>query len=529
MTARHDAGSSPLARGLRRREEERRGRGRIIPARAGFTLEPDLGAEPAVDHPRSRGVYCATPWPRVPRPGSSPLARGLQREEYEYGAVGRIIPARAGFTTRWPTPAMSTSDHPRSRGVYAAALPGKWIDGGSSPLARGLLNADTTTPPEPGIIPARAGFTTSSAVWPRRTADHPRSRGVYGLRDDLRAAAAGSSPLARGLQDPHSDRRVHRRIIPARAGFTGVRGLQHGIPADHPRSRGVYVWSGAPISPIVGSSPLARGLLNIPGAYEPAVRIIPARAGFTRARRHRPARARDHPRSRGVYQSPKSQSAGTYGSSPLARGLLLRHGGQPGRAGIIPARAGFTRRRRGAPRRCWDHPRSRGVYLAVDEDEVTQWGSSPLARGLRPVRGLRVGRRGIIPARAGFTHRRARVGRAHQDHPRSRGVYSAASRAARSAAGSSPLARGLPHPHAARGRRAGIIPARAGFTPAPCAGAPPPPDHPRSRGVYAACDTKKEGPLGSSPLARGLRVADQPDRVPVGIIPARAGFTGFRR
>ena len=383
MTARHDAGSSPLARGLRRREEERRGRGRIIPARAGFTLEPDLGAEPAVDHPRSRGVYCATPWPRVPRPGSSPLARGLQREEYEYGAVGRIIPARAGFTTRWPTPAMSTSDHPRSRGVYAAALPGKWIDGGSSPLARGLLNADTTTPPEPGIIPARAGFTTSSRTGTRPT--------------------GGSSPLARGLRPHPQSGRGGRRIIPARAGFTGCATTCAQRRRDHPRSRGVYKTLTVIGAFIAGSSPLARGL-PVCEAYSTGYpRIIPARAGFTCGRGRRSARSWDHPRSRGVYSISPAPMSRPCGSSPLARGLLVRVVTDLRARGIIPARAGFTSLRSPSRRARTDHPRSRGVYSCAMAASRAVRGSSPLARGLLVGVVVHRGDAGIIPARAGFT------------------------------------------------------------------------------------------------------------------------------
>ena len=50
-----------------------------------------------------------------------------------------------------------------------------------------------------------------------------------------------------------------------------------------------------------------------------------------------------------------------------------------------------------------DHPRSRGVYLQAGQAKVTGEGSSPLARGLRR-RHLHPGdRAGIIPARAGFT------------------------------------------------------------------------------------------------------------------------------
>ena len=58
-----------------------------------------------------------------------------------------------------------------------------------------------------------------------------------------------------------------------------------------------------------------------------------------------------------------------------------------------------------------DHPRSRGVYLKQIARDVEKGGSSPLARGLRPVREARLGEPRIIPARAGFTRMvAARVG-----------------------------------------------------------------------------------------------------------------------
>ena len=49
------------------------------------------------------------------------------------------------------------------------------------------------------IIPARAGFTTVSASLMRTRADHPRSRGVYYMLANVLYSLLGSSPLARGL------------------------------------------------------------------------------------------------------------------------------------------------------------------------------------------------------------------------------------------------------------------------------------------------------------------------------------------
>ena len=152
-----------------------------------------------------------------------------------------------------------------------------------------------------------------------------------------------------------------------------------------------------------------------------------------------------------------------------------------------------------------DHPRSRGVYLMTAVQTVVAWGSSPLARGLRPPvwRASRTQR--IIPARAGFTRRR--YGRIPHggDHPRSRGVYDPALLKVAPTTGSSPLARGL-------------RPDRPGCD-------VPPLDHPRSRGVYGKQAWAAITDAGSSPLARGLLVSWFTTYVVPGIIPARAGFT----
>ena len=259
---------------------------------------------------------------------------------------------------------------------------------GSSPLARGLPRRRRPRGDPERIIPARAGFT-----------DHGLHRGLD---------PAGSSPLARGLHPRglHGDPAVG--IIPARAGFTGPpHGRDTGRP-DHPRSRGVYPGSPSGIVPPSGSSPLARGLPSDRLLRLGRFRIIPARAGFTVLPLHRRLRARDHPRSRGVYRTGERSEDGRRGSSPLARGLHRGRDRPVVAARIIPARAGFTRESATSCRSTGDHPRSRGVYRSGGQKEGTTMGSSPLARGLRPhgavlARGVR-----IIPARAGFTGGRRR-------------------------------------------------------------------------------------------------------------------------
>ena len=193
-----------------------------------------------------------------------------------------------------------------------------------------------------GIIPARAGFTAVGGLPVRCRGDHPRSRGVYGALDPVGGASHGSSPLARGLPPQCGAPFGILGIIPARAGFTMKCPPPITPPTDHPRSRGVYSGNSTATSAKKGSSPLARGLRGggLPAAE--AVRIIPARAGFTTRLVEGSDRGGDHPRSRGVYISGTLTLKKPPGSSPLARGLLVGVGDGEDAGGIIPARAGFT-------------------------------------------------------------------------------------------------------------------------------------------------------------------------------------------
>ena len=155
------------------------------------------------------------------------------------------------------------------------------------------------------------------------------------------------------------------RIIPARAGFTWYNPPSAPLHPDHPRSRGVYVQMARSCVSRTGSSPLARGLLLPLEIRVWDGGIIPARAGFTGVGNIQVEHFRDHPRSRGVYPGEIGGSAAGGGSSPLARGLRRCSGHRRLNARIIPARAGFTGTSRGCPRAGPDHPRSRGVYSAA--------------------------------------------------------------------------------------------------------------------------------------------------------------------
>ena len=212
----------------------------IIPARAGFTRRPCTSQRGPWDHPRSRGVYFGTSDTFKGTFGSSPLARGLLAPNTTQLTVSRIIPARAGFTDESIARLDELTDHPRSRGVYWNDSDLCPLGGGSSPLARGLQAYFQAARNVGRIIPARAGFTTHHPSRKHTIPDHPRSRGVYESKTIKPRRHAGSSPLARGL--PVDDNTLRRafRIIPARAGFTKDKALRGAQNRDHPRSRGVY-------------------------------------------------------------------------------------------------------------------------------------------------------------------------------------------------------------------------------------------------------------------------------------------------
>ena len=302
---------------------------RIIPARAGFTpaLRGHSGA--ARDHPRSRGVYGLAIGSDGRRDGSSPLARGLQLGGSGPPDGGGIIPARAGFTSTSDWYSLDKRDHPRSRGVYFYPAVYFVLRPGSSPLARGLPPARRAPRTSAWIIPARAGFTSRPGAGLHGARDHPRSRGVYLCNPVNPPRSVGSSPLARGLPARHPRRFVLLGIIPARAGFTAPSRRPKPRPSDHPRSRGVYGTAFHLLAQQRGSSPLARGLRKVPDPSWVGAGIIPARAGFTGGDGDDGARILDHPRSRGVYSRVMVAATRRMGSSPLARGLHLRIVGIP--------------------------------------------------------------------------------------------------------------------------------------------------------------------------------------------------------
>ena len=155
--------------------------GGLIPARAGNTEHPyRLGCYVRA-HPRSRGEHPGHPHRFRLTRGSSPLARGTRGTNQGETVATGLIPARAGNTPFGLGCKVSGGAHPRSRGEHFKASAHFAESAGSSPLARGTRLGWIRFRGDPGLIPARAGNTPGS--WSRITQNraHPRSRGEHRL------------------------------------------------------------------------------------------------------------------------------------------------------------------------------------------------------------------------------------------------------------------------------------------------------------------------------------------------------------
>ena len=187
-------------------------------------------------------------------------------------------------------------------------------------------------------------------------------RGEHCVQPKVISMLTGSSPLARGTRTASPRWWKLSGIIPACAGNTMSPLSSWMWGQDHPRLRGEHSSSSMIGSPILGSSPLARGTPGAVPAEDPAWGIIPACAGNTPLVSGSWRTERDHPRLRGEHMPTVPSYTDTHGSSPLARGTLDAKLDDAQLVGIIPACAGNTRRCRTGGRRGWDHPRLRGEH-----------------------------------------------------------------------------------------------------------------------------------------------------------------------
>ena len=132
--------------------------------------------------------------------GSSPLARGTQKLNRQRKSFSRFIPACAGNSMLVQTARGSVSVHPRLRGELATTVMSAPVCNGSSPLARGTRQRHSQQTSRHRFIPACAGNSLSANGLFKSITVHPRLRGELGVYGQRFNEVYGSSPLARGTQ-----------------------------------------------------------------------------------------------------------------------------------------------------------------------------------------------------------------------------------------------------------------------------------------------------------------------------------------
>ena len=234
-------------------------------------------------------------------------------------------------------------------------------------------------------------------------------------------------------------------------------------------------------------------------------------------------RATVHPRGRGERDPNSSRAWSAAGSSPRARGTQQWHATATAGRRFIPAGAGNARWRNVRSSSGSVHPRGRGERFGTYQKKYFQYGSSPRARGTPW--GARDGRCAgrFIPAGAGNAIVGAVDRPEHRVHPRGRGERGGYCVPDEPLGGSSPRARGTRVAFDVEHCRRRFIPAGAGNAAGCGCRRRRRPVHPRGRGERVVGHPKTNSPAGSSPRARGTHADGGGRAADLRFIPAGAG------
>ena len=486
-------GSSPRVRGKPRARRLRIRPPRLIPARAGKTGWGPLVPGATWAHPRACGENTTSSPHKSCLATSSPRVRGKPVQVRPQVADGRLIPACAGKTRPSATLSPRSPAHPRVCGENAAGAQG------SSPRVRGKLRPDHHARRRGRLIPACAGKTACVRHdVPFHTA-HPRACGENVVCSAMSFGFPGSSPRVRGK--PHRQRQPpdEAGLIPARAGKTGGSVCRSASQAAHPRACGENAGATTTDMATPGSSPRVRGKPEMTPPIVSNAGLIPARAGKTSGAAPRNHRGTAHPRVCGENPNRLRASARIPGSSPRVRGKQQTKFKQQDPQRLIPARAGKTRARAAAMAVVPAHPRACGENAKELVQTSVEPGSSPRVRGKLVLRARGGDCARLIPACAGKTvlaFTSAPSWRAHPRvcgenlgahlyslhlgaHPRVCGENAGTHQGTGWARGSSPRVRGKPVDRAVVPTGVGLIPACAGKTSYGSARSSSPRAHPR--------------------------------------------------
>ncbi len=211
------------------------------------------------------------------------------------------------------------------------------------------------------------------------------------------------------------------------------------------------------------------------------------------------------------------------GSSPRARGTenLTHDLADDGR--FIPASAGNRPRPLATRANSPVHPRERGEQDADTSAIRSAAGSSPRARGTADNALAACKPVRFIPASAGNSRRRMAFTRRTTVHPRERGEQRTRGATCSDRSGSSPRARGTASPQIRDFMHRRFIPASAGNRKSSFSKVPSTTVHPRERGEQEVVVLKSAIHDGSSPRARGTGMQHAREAAGLRFIPASAG------
>ena len=233
-----------------------------------------------------------------------------------------------------------------------------------------------------------------------------------------------------------------------------------------------------------GLSPLARGTLLCPGVLLALARFIPAGAGNTLPLSALLARNTVYPRWRGEHRSSHYFPFFFDGLSPLARGTRRQRIVRLPLHRFIPAGAGNTINRSRRIILPPVYPRWRGEHTITSVKAWSRIGLSPLARGTLTEVMVETQNFRFIPAGAGNTISVMLKDIAGSVYPRWRGEHWQNKHRGTRGAGLSPLARGTLDQAVLFFQRRRFIPAGAGNTPKEIASQLNLPVYPRWRGEH---------------------------------------------
>ena len=221
-------------------------------------MRTSLSSRPSSAHPRAGGENNWRGEGTTCSEGSSPRGRGKPMSDSGRGIWLRLIPARAGKTGNETVDRSGDRAHPRAGGENGLRLLVGDDDRGSSPRGRGKRRRRVPRSAGGRLIPARAGKTSRSRGRDRPGWAHPRAGGENYGTSGVPFCAMGSSPRGRGKLALAREARAYdgssprgrgkppvmvvvtagSRLIPTRAGKTPPANMPRRASWAHPRAGG---------------------------------------------------------------------------------------------------------------------------------------------------------------------------------------------------------------------------------------------------------------------------------------------------